>query len=345
MPAVGPGQVAVLVLNWNGRDDTLACIASLLEQTYRWVSVIVVDNGSEDDSVSTIKTRYPGIRMLCTGANLGYAGGNNAGLRHVIDSGTFEFVLVLNNDTIAAPDLIASLVTSTIEAGRRAIMAPLIVDNRQPPHIWYSGAHWDSATRTFVIDQQSRPADAPLLEETQIAVGCALFARVSTFEEVGLFDERLFLVHEESDWCFRAAKRGYKCYVTRQTALTHRVSVSFGGTNSLLMRYFEVRNRLYFAERHLSWPQWASTLGSCVSNLASIPMDAFPWIPPRGRRTSPKGWYWAVRQHQRGSATSMPAGDPSHRAQTLVQLVAIADYLRRRTGDCPGWLRVKKQPG
>lgn len=337
------GQVAVIVLNWNGRDDTLACIESLEKQTYGPTKIIVVDNGSEDDSVCAIKARFPGITTLCTGENLGYAGGNNVGLRHVINSGDCEFVLVLNNDTLAPPDFVESLVHSSIEVGSRAVLSPLIVDNRQPPRIWYNGARWDRSKLMFVLDKLPRPMDMPLVEETQIAIGCALFARVSVFVEIGVFDERLFLMHEESDWCFRAAKRGYKCYVTRRTKLTHRVSVSFGRSDSLLMRYFEVRNRLYFAERHLSWSQWASTFGSCVSNLVSIPMDAFPWTPPRGLRTSPKRWYWAVRRHWQDSTNSGLPTDYSLLSQMFVQLFAIFDYLRRRTGDCPNWLRKLNQ--
>ena len=105
-----PPLVAVVVLSWNSREDTLACLESLGSLRYRRLITIVVDNGSIDGSFEAIRARFPGVDAMQTGVNLGYAGGNNVGLRRALDLGA-EYVLLLNNDTVVASDALDKLVT------------------------------------------------------------------------------------------------------------------------------------------------------------------------------------------------------------------------------------------
>src|SRR5690242_13465997 len=101
--------ISVVVLNWNGKIDTLECLESLARVDYPNFEVIVVDNGSADDSVAAIRQQFPDVMVLETGANLGYAGGNNVGIRKALEDQA-SYVLLLNNDTVVHPQLLTSLV-------------------------------------------------------------------------------------------------------------------------------------------------------------------------------------------------------------------------------------------
>jgi GT2 family glycosyltransferase len=329
-------RVAVLVLNWNGCEETLACLATLERQVDVDMEVIVVDNGSIDESRSRIATCYPDVVLLNTGANLGFAGGNNVGLRHIMKEGLAAYVLILNNDTLAPPRLVSSLVALAKRLGKRVVLSPVILDSKARPEVWYNGARWDPKLCAFELD--SHQYDSGLgIAETQLVTGCALFASIDAFGEVGQFDERLFLMHEEADWCFRAARVGYRFFVTRSETLTHLVSVSFGGSRSPLQRYFDVRNRLYFAQWNLSKAQLARTLRLCVKALIADAFELIPWAPAPERRSSLRHWYWALRSDH-GQPDDVKAR--AHRArQVKAELAGLLDYLARRTGDCPSHLR------
>src|SRR5215470_14085112 len=98
--------VAVVVLNWNGCNETLACLESLIKLSYPPCDLIVVDNGSTDNSVAAVRSKYPNVEVIQTGKNLGYAGGNNVGIRRALEKGA-QYILILNNDTRVSPDAIS----------------------------------------------------------------------------------------------------------------------------------------------------------------------------------------------------------------------------------------------
>ena len=102
-------RVTIIVLNWNGRDDTLACLSSLSELDYPSYEIVVVDNGSGDDSVEAIRASFPRVTLVETGENLGYVGGNNLGLEYA-RAAKADYALLLNNDTEVAPDFVHMLV-------------------------------------------------------------------------------------------------------------------------------------------------------------------------------------------------------------------------------------------
>jgi GT2 family glycosyltransferase len=98
-------KVGVVVLNWNGKEDTLACLESLASVTYPAFEIYVVDNGYSDGSVPVVRSRFPNSTVIENGRNLGFAGGNNVGIRYALERGA-DYVLILNNDTLVAPDLL-----------------------------------------------------------------------------------------------------------------------------------------------------------------------------------------------------------------------------------------------
>ncbi len=246
-------SVDIIVLNWNGKADTLICLDSLSRLVYDRYRVIVVDNGSIDDSVATIRAVFPGLPLVETGRNLGYAGGNNAGLRYALEHDPADYIFILNNDTEASPSLLARLVAAAGRYPAVGVFGPKIYFKDRPSILWFAGARWDRTTHSFrhigINEPDAARFDAPI--EVDYITGCALFMRRSVVEKVGLLDERFFLVYEEVDWCYRARGEGFASMTVPDALLWHRVSASFGGSSSPLEHYFLSRNRLLWAERHL----------------------------------------------------------------------------------------------
>jgi GT2 family glycosyltransferase len=243
---LGP-RVAVVVLNWNNAEDTLACLHSLCRSTVR-ADAIVVDNGSTDGSLQRIKDSGLAHQVVQTGQNLGYAGGNNMGLRRALTSG-YEYVVVLNNDTVVSPGMLAQLMTHLDDLGDRAALTPRILYHGES-RPWFAGGVIDRGWPRHLRPEEL-PAQRPTLADTEIITGCCIAAKASVWRQVGLFDERYFLIFEDSDWSMRARRRGVRLIVVNDATLEHRVSRSFRpGATALLGTFYYVRNGLRF---HLRW--------------------------------------------------------------------------------------------
>jgi len=242
-------QVAVVVLNWNGADDTLACLESLRASTAP-PHVIVVDNGSTDDSVTRIGASGLADDVVRTGANLGYAEGNNVGLRLALEH-RFAVIAVLNNDTIVEPDALELLLEQLPASGHRAV-SPEIRYFDRPGESWFAGGVVDRGWPRHLqpvelagLEQSLRPSEC--------LSGCCIVARRETWERVGFFDPGYFLIFEDSDWSMRAVRHGVALYVVTASTIRHRVSSSFGrGPASPLGGYYFVRNGLRFEARYFA---------------------------------------------------------------------------------------------
>lgn len=320
-------QVAVVILNWNGRDDTLACLDSLAMIDYSNLSVIVVDNGSSDGSVDAIRTRHPAVDVFETGRNLGFAGGSNVGIRRALQRGV-DFVLLLNNDTEVAPDLVDSFVAAARRHPQAGAFSARIYFHADPQRIWYAGAVWNDTAARFeqvgegmVDDGHAFTAEG----ETAYACGCAMFIPATRLRELGMLDERYFLYFEETDWCFRARAAGYPSIYVPSARLWHKVSATVGGEGSPLMVYFVTRNRLMWAQRYGSPAQRRAVRRATLQALWR--RFGVPLVRPAGRGGNGlRARWWSVRAAWR---------DPRSRAMWL----GARDYFLRRLGDCPPVVR------
>jgi GT2 family glycosyltransferase len=231
-------SVTAVVLSWNGREDTLACLASLEAEP---VTPLVVDNGSSDGSVEAVRER--GVEVVENGRNLGFAAGMNVGIRLALERGA-EHVLTLNNDVEVEPGFLAPLLV----AGDVACPQILFGDGRT---VWYAGARWDP--RAGYHGRNTGYGGPPVSGapyETDRACGGALLASREAWERVGLFDESLFAYAEDTDWSLRARALGYRILVVPESVVRHKVSASSGGEGSPTSIYFTLRNSLRVAERH-----------------------------------------------------------------------------------------------
>lgn len=331
-----PSKVAVVILNWNGKEDTLECLASVSQLDYPNYEVIVVDNGSTDDSVDAISKQYPDITHLQTGANLGYAGGNNVGIRWALDHDV-DFILVLNNDTIVSPDLLSAFVTAKNFLPANSVLGAKIFFYDKPDTIWFAGGCWNSKKYCFehLGYGQVDSNEFNNISEVDYITGCALFASSAAFMEVGLLDESFFLTYEETDWCYRAREKNYKCIIVPDAKIWHKVSSSFGGADSPLVVYFMQRNKLLWAKKHLSHQSIRQLRKNNFRTIRQILLP--PLNFPKTNVSFAKNLLWALFSWLKTLRRN--SSDPMNQAT----LKALRDYYLGRFGDCPPSVRALKR--
>jgi GT2 family glycosyltransferase len=239
--------VAIIVLNWNGKEDTLACLASLSRLDYPDYEVIIVDNGSSDGSVKAIAERYPQQKVLETGENLGFVGGNNVGLRYARDIGA-DYVLLLNNDTEVTADLLSCMIEVIDADPAIGAMGPMIYYYDQPDVIWSAGGYVDwGRGNTYMVGVDERDSgDRYVLRDVDYVTGCALLVRMSVLDEVGDLDPRFFAYYEEAELCVRIQRAGYRIVHVPEAKLWHKIPPGDGRATSPTVHYYMTRNRLLF---------------------------------------------------------------------------------------------------
>ena len=233
------GLVSVVIPNWNGLAHLPTCLLALRAQTYPHLETIVVDNASVDGSQDYITREYSEVRLLALDRNLGLTGGNNAGFR----AATGEFLISLNNDTEAEPGFVEALVTALLahpEAGMAAAKMRLF-DRRDTLHSAGDGYGVDGIPFNRGVWQRDEGQfDRP----GWIFGGCggAVAYRRAMLDQVGLFDESLFMYCEDVDLNWRSQLAGWKCWYTPEAIVYHKLSATGGGP---IASYYTGRNTLW----------------------------------------------------------------------------------------------------
>jgi GT2 family glycosyltransferase len=244
-------HVWIVLVNYNGLADTRRCLASLGALRYLRCSVIVIDNASVEDPRPHLASAFPACHWLRLPANGGWAGGNNAGIRHALQRGA-DYVLLLNNDTVVAPQLVDRLVSAAAQPGF-GIVGP-VIRFLEPPHevmtdgCTFNGRSWPGFFQRKEIALVAQ--DPPALTAVDIVNGCCMMVAAPVFQRIGLIDERFFLVHEESDFCLRARRAGFRCGVLGEALVWHKGSSSFERSGKALQRYFDARNLALLLGKH-----------------------------------------------------------------------------------------------
>ena len=243
-PAVYP-RVAVLVVNWNGWRDTLTCLRSLHKLNYPNYVTLVIDNGSSDGSLERIREAFPDVLVLEAGRNLGFAGGNNLGIRRAVEIGA-DYVWVLNNDTVVDPQSLSAMVRAAEADPKCAAIGSVIyrIDGSRV-EAWGGG---DVNLHTG----HSWHARGPQSSLTYLT-GSSLLLRKQALRQVGLFDERFFLYWEDTDLSFRLRKAGWNLHVAPEAKVWHKESGTAGQHSYLKARYFH-RGLVLFMRRHATRP-------------------------------------------------------------------------------------------
>jgi GT2 family glycosyltransferase len=252
--------VYIVLLNWNGWQDTLECIRSLRHMEYWNWHVVVVDNGSTDDSVKRLKEACPEVSILETHKNLGFAAGNNVGIRFALRSGA-AYVFVLNNDTTVFSDTVSELVRFAEKQPRAAMMGPKI-DCPSPQRDWPVRRRLDLLTQICTFSPLRRIiAGIPVIRRiffctssepavAQFLSGSALFFRAATLETIGLFDENTFLDFEELIMAEKVRSAGFSVHFVPKASIWHKGSASASGLRA--KRYIEnAKSEEYFLSHYV----------------------------------------------------------------------------------------------
>lgn len=245
-------EVATVVLNFNNPEDSIACLESLERQSDLLVQCVLVDNGSTDDSVTKISGIFPNVEIIEIAENLGYAEGNNVGIRYVLEKG-YKYIFVLNNDTIVSPDCLGLLLAGIKKSNNVAAVAPISYYFNKPDVIYFAGGkitregftkHIGVGKKDIEITDQS--------SDTEWISGCAILFDSDALINTGLFETKYYLLFEDADWSLRARKLGFRLRLIPKAKIWHKVSSSFGGTWSISYIYYYTRNNLLWIERNFN---------------------------------------------------------------------------------------------
>lgn len=239
----------IIILNWNSPSETITCLDSAFRLDYPIFHVIVVDNGSTDDSIAQIHAAHPTVEILKIDQNKGYAGGNNHGIEQCLHN-NYDYVWVLNNDTYFEPNLLSVLINEIARSNNIAAISPIIYHADEPNVIQCAGVYFDERLNTFIIGQNQDDIgqfSQPFLVDA--ISGCCMLINIRAIRDIGAFDEKYFLYWEEIDWCYRAIKGNWKILTVPGAKLWHK-GVSINYQPSAITTYYITRNRLYFLNKN-----------------------------------------------------------------------------------------------
>lgn len=293
-PAATPApihRVFVVVLSWNGRDDTLRCLASLAAVSYEPLRVIVVDNGSVDGSADAVESSFPDAVVIRLDQNAGFSGGVNAGIAAAVEAGADD-VLLLNNDMVVDRGFLGPLVSAASQPEAAAACSQILFAE-PPDRVWYAGASFKPRRghhgRNIGFGKAPLPPARPPYQ-VDCACGGAMLIPRRAFEEVGVFDEGLFAYREDLDWSLRARDRGRRILVVPASVVRHRISASSGGESSPTSLYYDLRNSLTVAERYAPLSATWTALRRAESVLAHAAQALLSHHRLDGLRAVRDGW-------------------------------------------------------
>ncbi len=259
-------KTAVVILNYKVKEEVLRCVKSVMGSASKEISVIVVDNNSGDGLEEEIK-KITEVTFIQAGDNLGYSGGNNLGIKKALESGV-DYVLILNPDTTVAKETIKILVEEAEKTGASLVGPKIYFAGTKK--IWFAGGVLDLAnvlgSHRGVNEQDHGQYDHGY--EPDYISGAAMLVKAEVFIKIGYFDERYFLYYEDSDFCFRAKRAGFKLLYLPEAVVEHANAKSTG-LGSPLQDYYITRNRMLFAGKFLPIRARFALFREALQNLDS----------------------------------------------------------------------------
>jgi GT2 family glycosyltransferase len=276
-----PEKIAALILNWNGGELTERAVLSVTDQVER---VVVVDNAStpaERERLAQFASEH-GVLLIQNETNIGYAAGNNVGLRRVLDDG-YDAVLVMNNDAEAEPGAVQLMTEYLASDPEIGAVGPTVVDMARPDSVMHTGLLLDFRTgKTGFVDQgvardERRTQPFP----TGAVSGAAFLAPTEVFRRCGVFDERFIFYYEDIEWSARLRRAGWKLMVVPQAVFRHVFGASMPTDTGV---FYQARNRPIFFRLALGYSRIRALLFSAPSTLhtmAWLVRHRKPWMAIR----------------------------------------------------------------
>ena len=246
-----PPKVFIIILNWNNWSDVVECLESLKNNDYPNYQVVIVDNGSRKRPTAPSAE----IKIIYNKDNLGFAGGNNVGIKYALEKGA-DYVLLLNNDTLVKRDFLSKLIEVGEKDKKFGLLGPKIYFADQKEKIWFAGGQvnwlYNKGIMRGYDEIDIGQYDSSEIQETDYITGCCLLIKKAVIEKIGLMPEDYFLYYEDTDWSLAAQKAGFKCIFVPNAKIWHKGSKSsIEGSPSYI--YYHVRNGLMMAQKYAPW--------------------------------------------------------------------------------------------
>lgn len=238
-------KIAIILVNYNGEKYNEECICSILKSTYDNYEIIIVDNASTDNSVKLLREKFDeNIKIIISNENLGFSGANNIGIKYALNNG-FDYVMLLNNDTIIEKDMINIMINAS--EGNKAV-SPKIYYYDNKSLIWSAGGdiNWKKGLPIQYGINSKDNYENNKKKNIQFATGCCILMPIEIIRKIGMMSEDYFLYYEDTDYCVRIIEEGFEIVYEPKAIMYHKVSASTGGEKSKMYWYYMVRNRLIF---------------------------------------------------------------------------------------------------
>jgi len=243
--------VEILMLNWNGRENTLECLHSVIKTDYGKFHITVIDNDSKDGSIEAISNQFPDVNVIRNPRNLGYAEGYNVGLRYALAKGA-DYTLVMNNDTLLDPGAVSALVDVAESDDKIGIVSGKVYyyDCR---NVFQSvGLEWSRAQAEgrLIGLGEGDIGQYDEIAEREYVDDVFMLVRRSVIETTGGYNKNFFLYFEETDWNARVRSAGFRIMYTPHAKIWHKGMSSTGGNLNPKYYYYFTRNRILFTKRN-----------------------------------------------------------------------------------------------
>lgn len=250
-------NICIILVNYNGYDDTVECVKSIQKSNYDNYKIIIVDNGSNDKEKLLNDDYINDVAdIIISEDNLGFSGGNNLGIKYAKDKYNPEYYLLLNNDTVINEDTISNLKKGFDFDDRAGIVTGKIYYFSDPKTIWAAGGKFDFNTGIADQPELGKVDNENKYEgtyEISFATGCTMLISKDVIDSVGYLEENYFLYAEDTDYCCRVLKEGFKIIYTGKAIIYHKVSASTG-KQSTMQQYYMFRNNLYIIQKYCNKP-------------------------------------------------------------------------------------------
>jgi GT2 family glycosyltransferase len=263
-------RVCIIVLTWKNYDLTRDCLCSLRKIDYANIEIVLVDNGSADGSAERLAAEFPEVRLIQNEKNLGFPAGNNVALRDALQRNP-DYFLLLNNDTLVAPDFLSKLVTVAESDDKIGVVNPKILYFEPSDRIWFAGGFYKPWWNTGKVSGENR-RDVGKYDDTReitFATGCAFLIKTGVVRQVGLLDEIFFLGFEDLDWTVRALQAGFRAFYVGSSVIWHKASYDTKKNLGKPVRdFYRTRNSILFARKHVPsryWPLFLLSLAKYVA--------------------------------------------------------------------------------
>lgn len=238
-------KVSIIILNWNGGEDVIECLKSVKDIDYPDYEVLVVDNGSTDNSVEEIRNSFPDIKLIQNHENLGFAGGNNVGIRAAIG----DYVMLLNDDTVVGKSILKNLVKAMESNENIGIAGPMILYYNEPDKIWCAGSKLNFGYTSHI----GKGLNKELFNKSYFVdyiAGCTMLIKKEVIDKIGLLDSEYFFYAEDADFCLRAKSAGYECLYVPSPTVWHKATQEW--ITNPTQAYYHMQTSIIFARKNLT---------------------------------------------------------------------------------------------